>query len=68
MAHDWIIDVLTDLREFAHANKLPELAAELDATSRIARREIASHTKGEAIGLRDINAALGRHSGTAGIG
>lgn len=30
MGHDWILDVLTDLRAFASANDLPSLAAHLD--------------------------------------
>ena len=29
MGNDWIIDVLADLRSFAHNNELPLLAAQL---------------------------------------
>lgn len=67
MAHDWIIDVLTDLKAFARANGLPALAEHLDETHLVAQVEIASHTKGTAIGLRGTDEPAGHHSSAAGI-
>lgn len=40
MGHEWIIDVLADLRSFAAANNLPVLASQLDETALIASAEI----------------------------
>ena len=42
MGQGWIIDVLTDLRTFAQLNGLPQLAAKLEETTRIAAGEIAA--------------------------
>lgn len=44
MRHDWIFDVLADLRSYAVKNGLPELAAQVDVTLRVARDEIAART------------------------
>ncbi|SPF77843.1 hypothetical protein PRI8871_00429 [Pseudoprimorskyibacter insulae] len=41
MRHDWILDVLTDLRTFAGANGLPDLAQQLDLARTVAAREAA---------------------------
>ena len=46
MRHDWIFDVLADLRSYALKNGLPELAAEVDAALRVARHEIAAANRG----------------------
>lgn len=40
MKYAWIIDVLTDLRSFALANDLPDLAEQLDDTMHVAIRDI----------------------------
>lgn len=40
MRHDWIFDVLMDLRSYAQANGLPALAAKAEEALRIARVEI----------------------------
>lgn len=40
MRHDWIFDVLIDLRSYAQANGLPALAAKAEEALRIARAEI----------------------------
>lgn len=40
MSHDWILDVLADLRNYALRNGLPETAAQAEATLRVARAEI----------------------------
>lgn len=52
MGHDWIIDVLADLKTFAHSNGLEALADQLDDTQMIARIEIASKAKRTTSGLR----------------
>lgn len=51
MGHDWILDVLTDLKSFAGANDLPSLAAHLDEATLVARAEIASRTEGRQFGV-----------------
>jgi hypothetical protein len=40
MRHDWILDVLADLRTYALTNGLPDLAERVDQTLRAARAEI----------------------------
>ncbi|APO85714.1 MULTISPECIES: hypothetical protein [unclassified Marivivens] len=42
MGKTWILDVLDDLRAFADLNGMPALVSELDRTSDVARRELAS--------------------------
>jgi len=42
MAHDWILDVLADLKAYANKNGLSALAHELDETTLVAATEIAS--------------------------
>ncbi len=42
MGKTWILDVLDDLRAFADLNGMPALVDELDRTSDVARRELAS--------------------------
>jgi hypothetical protein len=42
MKHDWILDVLTDLRTFSRENDLLTLAAQLEDTQMVAAIEIAS--------------------------
>ncbi|MGP3698245.1 hypothetical protein [Rhodobacter sp. NSM] len=46
MKHDWILDVLTDLRTYAERNALVSLAAALDETIRLARAEIGGQPSG----------------------
>jgi hypothetical protein len=41
--HDWIFDMLSDLRDYASANGLPELAASIELTLDVARREAAGN-------------------------
>ena len=67
MGHDWIIDVLTDLRTFAAANDLEALAAKLDDTQLFAEAEIASRGKRMGRGILGENAATGRSDCTAGV-
>lgn len=42
MRHDWIFDVLKDLRSYAHTNGLPALAAKADEALQVAKAEIAA--------------------------
>ena len=42
MRHDWIFDVLTDLRSYALKNGLPALAAQVEDAMELARAEIAA--------------------------
>ena len=42
MGHEWILDVLADLRAYATQNGLLTLAAKADETLRTARAELAS--------------------------
>jgi hypothetical protein len=42
MRHDWIFEVLTDLRSYALKNGLPALAARVEDTMQLARAEIAA--------------------------
>lgn len=42
MAHDWILDVIADLKAYANKNRLSALADELDEAMLIAATEIAS--------------------------
>jgi hypothetical protein len=39
MAHEWIFDVLNDLRTYAEKNNLPRLAAQVAATLVVAKSE-----------------------------
>lgn len=67
MAHDWIIDVLTDLKTFARSNGFEALAEQLDDTQMVAQIEIASHAKGMACGLRNDDLVTGRDHGATGM-
>lgn len=42
MGHDWVIHVLSDLRQFAQQNELPLLRAQLDDAMMTAVVEIAA--------------------------
>lgn len=42
MQHDWIFDVLRDLRAYALANGLPALAAKAEEALRTAEAELAA--------------------------
>ena len=69
MAHEWVLDVLADLRTFADANALPALAAHLDEAGLIAAGELVSQDErtaqqlyAEAIAARTHPARLGCHN------
>ncbi len=67
MGHDWILDVLTDLKTYAQMNGLPALAVQLDDTALVAEAEIASPVEGKTFGIPGKHAAPGRLDRTAGI-
>jgi hypothetical protein len=45
MRHDWVFDVLTDLRSYAQCNGLPRLAEQAEQTLRTAREEVDAQTR-----------------------
>lgn len=53
MKNDWILDVLDDLRAFAHDHHLPALSEQLDDARLIAASELAAQ--------REERAAHDRH-------
>ena len=42
MRHDWIFDMLKDLRSYAQSNGLPALALKADEAMRVAQAEVAA--------------------------
>ncbi|NEY90932.1 hypothetical protein [Tabrizicola oligotrophica] len=48
MRHDWIFDVLRDLKAYALSNGLPALAVKADEALRVARAEMAVRPATEA--------------------
>jgi hypothetical protein len=42
MCHDWILDVLSDLKAYAIKNDLPALAAKVEETLAVTKAEIAA--------------------------
>ncbi|MBC2834270.1 hypothetical protein [Paragemmobacter straminiformis] len=43
MGHEWIFDVLADLRAYAEQNDLPDIARKTEELIAVARDEIAGH-------------------------
>lgn len=46
MQHDWVFDVLEDLKSYALANGLPALAAKAEEALQIAAVEVAAQSTG----------------------
>ena len=44
MRHDWIFDVLTDLRVYAQKNNLPDTAEGTEVLLRLVRAEVAARS------------------------
>ena len=67
MANEWILDVLSDLKTFAHKNGYHELRAQLDIARRTAQAEIPHSHEGTAVALHADDAQsrtdLGRVGG-----
>ena len=40
MGHDWLFEVLADIRTYAERHGMSDLAAQIDATEAVARREV----------------------------
>lgn len=66
MGHNWIIDVLADLKAFAQENDLALLAGQLDEAALIARAEIASMAAIAPNSVRGDVVDFGRVSRAAG--
>lgn len=54
MHHDWIFDVLEDLRSYALMNGLTATAAQAEAALRVARAEVAAGT----VPLRELSLTI----------
>jgi hypothetical protein len=67
MQHDWIIDVLSDLRTFADNHSLGRLAEQLDDTILMAAGEIKS-IDSESVAVGSDEPKDNRLFGTAGTG
>ncbi len=67
MSHDWILDVLSDLKTYARANGMPSLAAQLDDAAFVAAAELVSATERNGIGLFGQHAAAGRNDRKVGV-
>ena len=66
MKSDWILDVLADLKTFAHANGMPALAEQLDDTAIVALAEIAAMKEMQHGQRSNGETAVGIHFGGAG--
>ena len=66
MQNEWILDVLTDLRTFAHQNGLPTLAEQLDDTHLLAASELASKAKGHTANERGTATTVGNNTASLG--
>lgn len=64
MTHNWIIDVLLDLRTFAEQNGLEALALQIDNAQLMAALEIAVKTEGLRRDALHKDYDLRTHSGT----
>ena len=63
MRDDWILDVLSDLGEFAQANRLEALARELARAREVAVIELSLETLALAGGGDHVAGSLGARSG-----
>ena len=66
MGHEWIIDVLADLRSFAKTNDLPILAEQLDETALIASAEIDALTEKQSRQARGESPGTGQFFASTG--
>lgn len=57
MRHDWIFDVLTDLRKYAEKNDLAAIAAEAARMLDVVRKELSEKTRAEQGLVDDARAA-----------
>ena len=66
MKSDWILDVLADLKTFAHSNGMSALAEQLDDTAIVAMTEIAAMKDTQDGQHGDGETAVGIHIGGVG--
>lgn len=66
MGHNWIIDVLADVKSFAEQNNLPLLAGQLDDTLLVAEAEVMTARTGNLAGGHGRNDR--KLAGTIGAG
>ena len=66
MNHEWMIDVLADLRKFAKNQAMLELAEHLDDAIVLAAIEIQNHVGGRAVSVEVNDAKTGSVSGATG--
>lgn len=66
MKNEWILDVLTDLKSFAHMNALPKLAEQLSDVAEVAAIELASADR-KALPVNGERRVLGANSAKARI-
>lgn len=59
MQHEWILDVIADMRTFARQNDLKDLASHMDTAWLLASAEIASLPRDEICDERGVAAAFG---------
>lgn len=62
MQHDWLIDVLADLRAFANANGMRASAAALDDASLVVLAEMASLAQA----TEKVGPQMGEHGNQSG--
>ena len=67
MGHDWILDVLTDLKTFARANDMRALATHLEGAAFVAQIELASRGEGNGRGICGETAIGGGPYSSAGV-
>jgi hypothetical protein len=68
MQHDWIIDVLADLKSYARKNGLVALVKELDEATLLAATEIASTQKTAPLAAGDYAGSTGYIHRATGTG
>ena len=66
MTNEWMIDVLSDLRNFAAKQAMLELAEHLDDAILVATVEIRNLDRGRAVSVGVNDAKAGDISGTVG--
>ena len=62
MQHEWVLDVIADMRTFARQNDLPDLASHMDTAWLLASAEIASLSKDQCGDERSASAAFRDYS------
>ncbi|WP_372885356.1 hypothetical protein [Shimia sp.] len=66
MKYEWILDVLADLKVFAHANGLDALAGQLEQTRKVAALDILAMPGMGGAAARGDEEAKSTHTGDPG--